>query len=62
MRGRQVSTDGLEIRPMMATSSKLTAELADEPRATSGATGARTATGGSSSNNIGQLVALRPAP
>jgi hypothetical protein len=37
-------------------------ELSDQTLASTGASGTRTATASSSAANIGQLIALRPAP
>jgi hypothetical protein len=37
-------------------------ELADQTLAGTGSSGTRTATSSSSAANIGQLIALRPAP
>jgi hypothetical protein len=44
------------------TQNKLTEELAHAQRAAIGATGSRLATAAKSGGNIGQLIALRPAP
>jgi hypothetical protein len=51
-----------EIVTANGTNAKLTIELSDETLAASGASGTRTATGSGSGANIGQLIALRPAP
>jgi hypothetical protein len=41
---------------------KVTSEAGDAPIAAAGATGARVAVATNSAANVGQLVALRPAP
>ncbi|HEY8179523.1 MAG TPA: Ig-like domain-containing protein, partial [Candidatus Limnocylindria bacterium] len=51
-----------EIVTAKGTSSRLTMELSDQTLASTGASGTRTATASSSAANIGQLIALRPAP
>jgi VCBS repeat-containing protein len=51
-----------EVVTAAGTSSRLTMELADQTLAGTGSSGTRTATSSSSAANIGQLIALRPAP
>ncbi len=55
-------TERTEVVTPAGTSNPLTASLDDQPIPASGATGSRVATAAISAANIGQLVALRPAP
>ena len=55
-------TERVEIVSPTGVSSKLTATLDDQSNPASGATGTRVATAASAAHNIGQLIALRPAP
>lgn len=54
-------TELAEANSSVSGQSHITTESADTTQASAGATGAKTATGGSAVNNVGQLVALRPA-
>jgi hypothetical protein len=53
---------GMTERGEVASASKIKTEVADLTQTSAGATGAKTAMAGSSAANIGQLLALRPAP
>jgi hypothetical protein len=55
-------TERIESVSPAGAAAKMTVELADQANPASGPTGSRTATGGKAAHNIGQLIALRPAP
>ena len=55
-------TERIEVASPAGVANPLTATLDDQPNPASGATGTRVATVAASSINIGQMVALRPAP
>jgi PKD repeat protein len=54
-------TERFDVQGSTLVTYKISSAAADEPMATAGATGTRTATANGSSGNIGQLIALRPA-